>query len=476
MHVYPMEGWLEQNHCMQHCQKLGGRSPSVKTFQEWQSLAEEIQHIKVDPLRLPAQLWLSATEGDKNENLARLDHWPEGIEAEEGVWRDYYTGEQLDNYTKPWYSENKDTVNGDKYNCVLYFPDTVQTASWMEWHCTQLTIGCPCTYKTPPVLHLRGFCPDSDMAVIDFSHYGFTPMHLQDHPAGVTMIGQMAAHLRYNSSYGQWFIKREGSLATANTNASQASYALGKESWTISGDSDKCSRNQESYTIEMKLTACNEDEFTCDDGQCVQMEKRCNQLPNCRDESDEIGCQIILLKPGYNKRVPPIKSAIFHGDSIIPVTVKVSLNLLKVVSLEEEDHSIELQFQINLQWKEKRATYHNLKANMFLNALSTDDINKLWLPLVIYSNTDQLETTRLGMEWEWTTDVWVKREGNFVRSEPTVLDEIEIFEREENSLVMTQSYTHQFQCVYQLERYPFDTQVITSSHIGAIKHIPGLLD
>ena len=148
---------------------------------------------------------------------------------------------------------------------------------------------------------------------------------------------------------------------------------------------------------------------------------------------------------------------------------------MKVVSLEEEDHSIELQFQINLQWKEKRATYHNLKANMFLNALSTDDINKLWLPLVIYSNTDQLETTRLGMEWEWTTDVWVKREGNFVRSEPTVLDEIEIFEGEENSLVMTQSYTHQFQCVYQLERYPFDTQVITSN-IGAIKHIPGLLD
>ena len=113
---------------------------------------------------------------------------------------------------------------------------------------------------------------------------------------------------------------------------------------------------------------------------------------------------------------------------------------------------------------------------MHKNALSEDDIRKLWLPLVIYTNTDQQETTRLGMQWEWTTDVWVKREGDFVRSEPTVLDEIEIFEGEENSLVMTQSYTHQFQCVYQLERYPFDTQVITSNHIGAIKHIPGLLD
>ena len=41
----------------------------------------------------------------------------------------------------------------------------------------------------------------------------------------------------------------------------------------------------------------------------------------------------------------------------------------------------------------------------------------------------------------------------------TVLDEIEIFKGEENSLVMEQAYTHEFQCVYQLDKYPFDTQV-----------------
>ena len=108
---------------------------------------------------------------------------------------------------------------------------------------------------------------------------------------------------------------------------------------------------------------------------------------------------------------------------------------------------------------------------MYLNPLSEDDINRLWLPLVIYTNTDQQETTRLGVQWEWTTDVWAKREGNFVRSEPSVLDEIEIFKGEENSLVMTQSYTYEFQCVYQLERYPFDAQVITTNHNEAMKHI-----
>ena len=47
------------------------------------------------------------------------------------------------------------------------------------------------------------------------------------------------------------------------TEASQLSYALGKHNWTISGDSDECSKGQDSYTIEMKLTGCNESQFTC---------------------------------------------------------------------------------------------------------------------------------------------------------------------------------------------------------------------
>ena len=95
----------------------------------------------------------------------------------------------------------------------------------------------------------------------------------------------------------------------------------------------------------------------------------------------------------------------------------------------------------------------------YLNALSQDAIKTLWLTLVVYLNTDQQETTRLGWVNEWSTYVNIKREGNFTRSGYEVLDETYLFKGDENSLVMTQSYTHDFQCVYQLQRYPFDTQV-----------------
>ena len=93
------------------------------------------------------------------------------------------------------------------------------------------------------------------------------------------------------------------------------------------------------------------------------------------------------------------------------------------------------------------------------STLSVEDINTIWLPLVIYDNTDQKEVTRLGTEWEWATDVTVTREGRFTRSDHMDLDEAEIFEGAENSLTMNQTYTLEFQCKYELQRYPFDTQV-----------------
>ena len=151
------------------------------------------------------------------------------------------------------------------------------------------------------------------------------------------------------------------------------------------------------YETRLKLSGCNEDEFTCDDGQCVAMEERCNQVADCRDESDENSCQVLVLKASYNQRVPPITTVSPENKTIVPAQVETSITLMKVVSMKEVEHSIEFQFQITMEWKENRATYFNLKEDISLNALSKDDIERLWLPLIVYDNTDQKETTRLGM-------------------------------------------------------------------------------
>ena len=92
---------------------------------------------------------------------------------------------------------------------------------------------------------------------------------------------------------------------TAILRASHMSFALGKQNWTISGDKHQCSEGND-YTIALKLTGCQENEFTCNDGQCIRMEERCDQLPQCEDKSDEQNCKLLVLEHGYNKKVLPL--------------------------------------------------------------------------------------------------------------------------------------------------------------------------
>ena len=135
MNVFPMNEVHYHSDCMKLCDKLGGRSPSVKTKQEWENLLEQLNAISPDPSALPARIWLSATEGDIGGELRKLDHWQEDVEAEEGVWRDYYSGEQLENYTKPWMTSSGDKENGKAYNCIHFRHTLAETRAWYEWQC-----------------------------------------------------------------------------------------------------------------------------------------------------------------------------------------------------------------------------------------------------------------------------------------------------------------------------------------------------
>ena len=63
--------------------------------------------------------------------------------------------------------------------------------------------------------------------------------------------------------------------------------------------------NEGAYNITMKLSGCAEDQFTCDDGQCVSIANRCDQIINCRDKSDETDCKLLVLDYGYNNYISP---------------------------------------------------------------------------------------------------------------------------------------------------------------------------
>ena len=115
--------------------------------------------------------------------------------------------------------------------------------------------------------------------------------------------GTQDTTIEYIGKEKGWKVSVKTENATGITRASHVSFALGKNNWTIEGDT--ACNDGESYTLPLKLTACKEGNFTCDDGQCIAMEERCDQLPHCRDKSDERNCEILVLEEGYNMNVPP---------------------------------------------------------------------------------------------------------------------------------------------------------------------------
>ena len=415
--------------CKQLCSKLHdkGRIPSITTQQKLESLVSKMKENFI------GQMWGAATR------------------SENGSWVDIYSGEGIsDAVWGPGFPDDN-----PRSKCAIVYGKV------KNWGC-QISGGrggrqCSCHFPMRPYLRLRGLCKNSNFDQLYLPRNAFRT---------IAYYGTIRTLAMFNGTF--WQMKTNYFNTTAFSNAPDISNMLGKYNWTIEGDSLKCEKGK-SHTRELKLTGCMDGQFTCDDGQCIEMEERCNQVPDCRDKSDENYCQLIVFENNYNKNIPPIGRTV-DGDPLA-ANVSISITLMNVVEIEERHHSIHLQFSISLQWRENRVKYQNLKNKTSLNALSDNDISKLWLPLVIYDNTDQKQSTRLGEygNGEWITRLTVVREGKFRRSSVDEVDEAEIFEGEENTLMMTQIYTHKFQCNYKLQKYPFDAQVKMNFQIN-----PGL--
>ena len=47
------------------------------------------------------------------------------------------------------------------------------------------------------------------------------------------------------------------------------------------------------------------DEYTCSEGSCISLSKRCDLKVDCPDSSDEIGCDKLMLPSEYLPELPP---------------------------------------------------------------------------------------------------------------------------------------------------------------------------
>ena len=79
----------------------------------------------------------------------------------------------------------------------------------------------------------------------------------------------------------------------------------------------------------LKKFQCQTDQFGCDDGSCISMVLRCNDVKDCNDYTDESNCTLFRVDANvYRKEYPPMNS------SRIPTPVVVSVTINSIGKLE----------------------------------------------------------------------------------------------------------------------------------------------
>ena len=93
------------------------------------------------------------------------------------------------------------------------------------------------------------------------------------------------------------------------------------------------------------------------------------------------------------------------------MNINVSMSVIDIIKIEEVDHVYILKFRLVLEWYlillnltnnracydryDYRIKYLNLKNTRSQNSLALEDVQRLWIPFLVFDNTEKNEATKV---------------------------------------------------------------------------------
>ena len=194
--------------------------------------------------------------------------------------------------------------------------------------------------------------------------------------------------------------------------------------------------------------------FTCDDGLCLGLERRCDHVFDCADGSDEDQCTPLEIDvESYKKTFPPFLRS--HKTK-----VRVELKIFAISKIDELTNSFKADVKIALKWVDNRIIFNNLEKNgNFLDRFWQDQI---WLPPLYFGNTEERVPILTGK-----VQVELLRQGEPEKNDVSRINEGYQFSGDKSELHLTAKNVLFYDCVFELSWFPFDAQ-----HCSIIIAIP----
>ena len=225
-------------------------------------------------------------------------------------------------------------------------------------------------------------------------------------------------------------------------------YPLGLHTWKIINSDLTLSTE-----LSLLFSFCNETEFSCYNANCILLEKRCDNFPDCLDKSDEVDCHTISTAAatykGYEVEFPTIPRKNEELNLFINVDVD------QIVDIKDMDLRFVAKLTVTIKWFDVQLTWINLKSEDAMNFLNSEEKKMIWIPKVNFGNSEYIEPFQV----DESAAVYVqKKTKGESRLYPNEVRRALYHNGSENPLTYQRSFQEVFFCKFDYIWFPFDTQ------------------
>lgn len=204
--------------------------------------------------------------------------------------------------------------------------------------CDFLSKCFACAFDHEPVFTLKGFCLnfmqsynyyiDSDENRIQY--LGYKGSSITRSERGWKLLNERGEEI-------VWTIKDDHN-------------PLGRKTWL--GTSEECKLSSEE--ILLTFSACNmKHSFTCNSGQCIDIDKYCNNHLDCNDGSDEDDCMHIFTDKIYSIYEPP-------NAEIMNNSMFIAVDIIQFDNIDSLKMTMTLTMDLKISWKDPRLLFKGL--------------------------------------------------------------------------------------------------------------------